>query len=408
MSAPDLPRKVPTVPSNKYGAFQWEDPLLLDSLLTDEERLIRDTARNYCQDKLQPRIREANRHEKADLAIFKELGALGFLGATLPEKYGCAATSYVVYGLVGREMERVDSAYRSMVSVQSSLVMHPIYAYGSEDQRMKYLPKLATGEWIGCFGLTEPDHGSDPGSMVTRARSVDGGFRVSGAKMWITNAPFADVFVVWAKTDDDIIRGFVLEKGMKGLSAPTIEGKLSLRASITGEIVMDEVFVPAENMLPNVTGLAGPFGCLNRARYGISWGAMGAAEACWHSARQYVLDRKQFGRPLAANQLVQKKLADMQTEITLGLLAALQAGRLFDQGKLAPEAISLLKRNNCGKALEIARVARDMHGGNGISDEYCVMRHLVNLETVNTYEGTHDIHALILGRAQTGIQSFFP
>ncbi len=408
MSAPDLPRKVPTVPSNKYGAFQWEDPLLLDSLLTDEERLIRDTARNYCQDKLQPRIREANRHEKVDLAIFKELGALGFLGATLPEKYGCAATSYVVYGLVGREMERIDSAYRSMVSVQSSLVMHPIYAYGSEDQRMKYLPKLATGEWIGCFGLTEPDHGSDPGSMVTRARSVDGGFRVSGAKMWITNAPFADVFVVWAKTDDGIIRGFVLEKGMKGLSAPKIEGKLSLRASITGEIVMDEVFVPAENMLPNVTGLAGPFGCLNRARYGISWGAMGAAEACWHSARQYVLDRKQFGRPLAANQLVQKKLADMQTEITLGLLAALQAGRLFDQGKLAPEAISLLKRNNCGKALDIARVARDMHGGNGISDEYCVMRHLVNLETVNTYEGTHDIHALILGRAQTGIQSFFP
>ena len=407
MSAPDLPRKVPTVPSNKYGAFQWEDPLLLDSLLTDEERLIRDTARNYCQDKLQPRIREANRHEKVDLAIFKELGALGFLGATLPEKYGCAATSYVVYGLVGREMERIDSAYRSMVSVQSSLVMHPIYAYGSEDQRMKYLPKLATGEWIGCFGLTEPDHGSDPGSMVTRARSVDGGFRVSGAKMWITNAPFADVFVVWAKTDDGIIRGFVLEKGMKGLSAPKIEGKLSLRASITGEIVMDEVFVPAENMLPNVTGLAGPFGCLNRARYGISWGAMGAAEACWHSARQYVLDRKQFGRPLAANQLVQKKLADMQTEITLGLLAALQAGRLFDQGKLAPEAISLLKRNNCGKALDIARVARDMHGGNGISDEYCVMRHLVNLETVNTYEGTHDIHALILGRAQTGIQAFF-
>jgi glutaryl-CoA dehydrogenase len=408
MSAPALPKKVPTVPSNKYGAFQWEDPLLLDSLLTDEERMIRDTARAYCQDKLQPRIREANRKEEAELAIFKELGVLGFLGSTLPEKYGCAGTSYVVYGLVGREMERVDSAYRSMVSVQSSLVMHPIYAYGSEEQRMKYLPKLATGEWIGCFGLTEPDHGSDPGSMVTRARSVDGGFRVSGAKMWITNAPFADVFVVWAKTDDGIIRGFVLEKGMKGLSAPMIEGKLSLRASITGEIVMDDVFVPAENMLPNVTGLAGPFGCLNRARYGISWGAMGAAEACWHSARQYVLDRKQFGRPLAANQLVQKKLADMQTEITLGLLAALQAGRLFDQGKLAPEAISLLKRNNCGKALDIARVARDMHGGNGISDEYCVMRHLVNLETVNTYEGTHDIHALILGRAQTGIQAFFP
>jgi glutaryl-CoA dehydrogenase len=349
----------------------------------------------------------ANRNEVFDRAIFNELGALGLLGSTLPEKYGCAGTNYVIYGLVGREMERVDSAYRSAVSVQSSLVMHPIYAYGSEEQRMKYLPRLATGEWVGCFGLTEPDHGSDPGSMVTRARSVDGGFRVSGTKMWITNAPFADVFVVWAKTDDDVIRGFILEKGMKGLAAPKIEGKLSLRASITGEIVMDDVLVPAENMLPHVTGLAGPFGCLNRARYGISWGAMGAAEACWHSARQYVLDRKQFGRPLAANQLVQKKLADMQTEITLGLSAAMLAGRLFDQGLLAPEAISLLKRNNCGKALEIARIARDMHGGNGISDEYPVMRHLVNLETVNTYEGTHDIHALILGRAQTGIQAFF-
>jgi glutaryl-CoA dehydrogenase len=407
MSLPSLPKKVPTVPSNKYGAFQWEDPLMLESLLTDEERMIRDIARAYCQEKLQPRIRMANRREETDRAIFNELGALGLLGATLPEKYGCAGTSYVAYGIVGREMERVDSAYRSMVSVQSSLVMHPIYAYGSEEQRMKYLPKLATGEWVGCFGLTEPDHGSDPGSMVTRARSVDGGFRVSGAKMWITNSPFADVFVVWAKTDDDVIRGFILEKGMKGLSAPKIEGKLSLRASITGEIVMEDVFVPEEHLLPNVTGLAGPFGCLNRARYGISWGAMGAAESCWHSARQYVLDRKQFNRPLAANQLVQKKLADMQTEITLGLLAALQAGRLFDQGKLAPEALSLLKRNNCGKALDIARVARDMHGGNGISDEYPVMRHLVNLETVNTYEGTHDVHALILGRAQTGIQAFF-
>ncbi len=407
MSLPSLPKKVPTVPSNKYGAFQWEDPLMLESLLTDEERMIRDIARAYCQEKLQPRIRMANRREETDRAIFNELGALGLLGATLPEKYGCAGTSYVAYGIVGREMERVDSAYRSMVSVQSSLVMHPIYAYGSEEQRMKYLPKLATGEWVGCFGLTEPDHGSDPGSMVTSARSVDGGFRVSGAKMWITNSPFADVFVVWAKTDDDVIRGFILEKGMKGLSAPKIEGKLSLRASITGEIVMEDVFVPEEHLLPNVTGLAGPFGCLNRARYGISWGAMGAAESCWHSARQYVLDRKQFNRPLAANQLVQKKLADMQTEITLGLLAALQAGRLFDQGKLAPEALSLLKRNNCGKALDIARVARDMHGGNGISDEYPVMRHLVNLETVNTYEGTHDVHALILGRAQTGIQAFF-
>ncbi len=407
MSKPVLSKKVPTVPSNKYGPFNWEDPLLLDDLLSEEERAIRDTARAYAQDKLAPRIRMANREEKTDIAIFRELGALGLLGSTLPEKYGCAGTNYVTYGLVGREMERVDSAYRSMVSVQSSLVMHPIYAYGSEEQRVKYLPKLASGEWIGCFGLTEPDHGSDPGSMVTRARSVDGGFRVSGAKMWITNAPFADVFVVWAKTDDDVIRGFILEKGMKGLSAPKIEGKLSLRASITGEIVMEDVFVPEENMLPNVTGLAGPFGCLNRARFGISWGAMGAAEACWHSARQYVLDRKQFGRPLAANQLVQKKLADMQTEITLGLSAALLAGRLFDQGKLAPEAISLLKRNNCGKALDIARIARDMHGGNGISDEYSVMRHLVNLETVNTYEGTHDVHALILGRAQTGIQAFF-
>jgi glutaryl-CoA dehydrogenase len=402
-----LPKKVETVPSNKYGAFQWEDPLLLESQLTDDERAIRDTARAYCQDKLMPRILMANRKEEFDRNIVNELGALGLLGATLPERYGGGASSYVVYGLVAREAERVDSCYRSAMSVQSSLVMHPIYAYGTEAQRMKYLPKLATGEWVGCFGLTEPDHGSDPGSMVTRARSVDGGFRMTGAKMWITNSPIADVFVIWAKTDDGIIRGFVLERGMKGLSAPRIEGKLSLRASVTGEIVMDDVFVPAENLLPNVTGLAGPFGCLNRARFGIAWGAMGAAEFCWHAARQYTLDRKQFGRPLAANQLVQKKLADMQTEITLGLQACLQAGRLFDKGLLAPEAISLIKRNNCGKALDIARTARDMHGGNGISDEFHVMRHLVNLETVNTYEGTHDVHALILGRAQTGIQAFF-
>jgi glutaryl-CoA dehydrogenase len=402
-----LPKKVETVPSNKYGAFQWDDPLLLESQLTEDERMMRDTARTYCQEKLMPRVLMANRNEEFDRDIIREFGALGLLGPTLPEKYGGAAASYVVYGLAAREAERVDSCYRSAMSVQSSLVMHPIYAYGTEEQRMKYLPKLATGEWVGCFGLTEPDHGSDPGSMVTRAKSVDGGFRMTGAKMWITNSPIADVFVVWAKTDDGVIRGFVLERGMKGLSAPKIEGKLSLRASITGEIVMEDVFVPAENLLPNVTGLAGPFGCLNRARFGISWGAMGAAEFCWHAARQYTLDRKQFGRPLAANQLIQKKLADMQTEITLGLQACLQAGRLFDVGKLAPEAISLLKRNNCGKALDIARVARDMHGGNGISDEFHVMRHVVNLETVNTYEGTHDVHALILGRAQTGIQAFF-
>jgi glutaryl-CoA dehydrogenase len=407
MNTMALPKKVETVPSNKYGAFRWDDPLLLESQLTEDERMIRDTARTYCQEKLMPRVLMANRKEEFDRNIIREFGALGLLGPTLPEKYGCAATSYVVYGLAAREAERVDSCYRSAMSVQSSLVMHPIYAYGTEEQRMKYLPKLATGEWVGCFGLTEPDHGSDPGSMATRAKSVDGGFRMTGNKTWITNSPIADVFVVWAKTDDGVIRGFVLERGMKGLSAPKIEGKLSLRASITGEIVMDDVFVPAENLLPNVTGLAGPFGCLNRARFGIAWGAMGAAEFCWHAARQYVLDRKQFGRPLAANQLVQKKLADMQTEITLGLQACLQAGRLFDAGKLAPEAISLIKRNNCGKALDIARTARDMHGGNGISDEFHVMRHVVNLETVNTYEGTHDIHALILGRAQTGIQAFF-
>ncbi len=407
MNRPDLPKKAETVAANRYGTFAWEDPLRLDSLLSEEEVLIRDTARTYSQEKLMPRILQANRQQSFDRDIYYEFGELGFLGLTIPEKYGCAGSSYVAYGLVARETERVDSAYRSMMSVQSSLVMHPIYAYGTEEQRMKYLPKLATGEWIGCFGLTEPDHGSDPGGMVTRARTVENGFRLSGAKSWITNSPVADVFVVWAKTEDDVIRGFVLEKGMEGLSAPVIEGKLSLGASITGEIIMEDVFVPFENLLPNVTGLAGPFGCLNRARFGIAWGAMGAAEDCWHRARDYVLERKQFGKPLASNQLVQKKLADMQTEITLGFHAALQAGRLFDAGELAPEAISLIKRNNCGKALEIARTARDMHGGNGISDEYHVMRHMVNLETVNTYEGTHDIHALILGRAQTGIQAFF-
>ena len=402
-----LPKKVATVSANKYGAFNWEDPLLLESLLNEEERMIRDTARAYAQDKLMPRIVQANRHQTFDRDIISEFGELGLLGLTIPEKYGCAGSSYVVYGLVARETERVDSAYRSMMSVQSSLVMHPIYAYGTEEQRMKYLPKLASGEWVGCFGLTEPDFGSDPGGMATRARTADGGFLLSGSKTWITNSPAADVFVVWAKTDDGVIRGFILEKGMKGLSAPKIEGKLSLGASITGGIVMEDVFVPGENLLPNATGLAGPFGCLNRARFGIAWGAMGAAEDCWHRARQYTLERKQFGKPLASNQLVQKKLADMQTEITLGLHAALQAGRLFDAGELAPEAISLIKRNNCGKALDIARTARDMHGGNGISDEFHVMRHMVNLETVNTYEGTHDIHSLILGRAQTGIQAFF-
>jgi len=407
MNTMSLPKKVETVPSNKYGAFQWDDPLLLESQLTDEERAIRDTARTYCQQKLMPRILMANRKEEFDRNIITELGELGLLGPTLPEKYGCAATSYVVYGLVAREAERVDSCYRSAMSVQSSLVMHPIYAYGTEAQRMKYLPKLATGEWVGCFGLTEPDHGSDPGSMVTRAKSVDGGFRMTGAKMWITNSPIADVFVVWAKTDDGVIRGFVLERGMKGLSAPRIEGKLSLRASITGEIVMDGVVVPEENLLPNVSGLKGPFGCLNRARYGIAWGAMGAAEDCWHRARSYTLERKQFGRPLAATQLVQKKLADMQTEIALGLQGALRVGRLLDEGKVAPEMISIVKRNNCGKALDVARSARDMHGGNGIQIEYHVMRHAANLETVNTYEGTHDVHALILGRAQTGLQAFF-
>ena len=389
--------------------FNWEDPLLLDSLISEEETLIKSTAHEYAQAKLLPRVEEAFLEEKTDKKIFKEMGELGLLGITIPEKYGCAGASYVSYGLVAKEVERVDSGYRSMMSVQSSLVMHPIYSYGSEEQRQKYLPGLATGDLIGCFGLTEPDAGSDPSSMKTTATKVKGGYSLSGSKMWISNSPIADVFVVWAKSKEhgDAIKGFILEKGMNGLSAPKIKGKLSLRASITGEIVMDNVFVPDENLMPNITGLKGPFGCLNRARYGIAWGVMGAAEDCWHRARQYTLDRKQFGKPLAATQLIQKKLADMQTEIALGLGAALQVGRLFDQGNLTPEAISLIKRNNCGKALEIARLSRDMHGGNGIHAEYQVMRHLMNLETVNTYEGTHDVHALILGRAQTGIQAFF-
>src|SRR5499427_7056484 len=385
--------------------FDWQDPLLLDDQLNEEERLIRDSTRQYCQDKLMPRILEANRHERFDRAIISELGALGLLGSTI-DGYGCAGASYVSYGLVAREIERVDSGYRSAMSVQSSLVMYPIYAYGTEAQRKKYLPKLATGEMAGCFGLTEPDHGSDPGSMVTRAEKAPNGYRLTGTKMWISNAPFADICVVWAKLDG-VIRGFVVERGTNGFSTPKIEGKLSLRASVTGEVVLDGAFVPEENLLPNAKGLAGPFGCLNNARYGIAWGSMGAAEFCWHRARQYVLDRKQFGRPLAANQLIQKKLADMQTEIALGLAGALQLGRMLEAGKAAPPSISLMKRNNCGKALDIARLARDMHGGNGISEEFHIMRVLSNLETVNTYEGTHDIHALILGRAQTGIQAFF-
>ncbi len=396
----------PTRASAEKPRFQRDDPLLLDDALDEDERMVRDMARSYCQEKLLPRILEANRNETFDREIMNEFGELGMLGSTLPEEYGCAGVNHVCYGLIAREVERVDSGYRSALSVQSSLVMWPIYEYGSEDQRMKCLPKLATGEWVGAFGLTEPDHGSDPGGMVTRAKTVDGGFSLSGAKMWISNAPIADVFVVWAKDDEDIIRGFILERGMEGLSTPKIEGKFSLRASATGEVVMDEVFVPAENKLPNARGLGGPFGCLNKARYGISWGAMGAAEACWHAARDYTLERKQFGRPLAANQLIQKKLADMQTEITLGLHGSLRLGRLIDEGKSTPEMISLMKRNNAGKALDIARVARDMHGGNGISDEYHVIRHVMNLESVNTYEGTHDIHALILGRAQTGLQAF--
>ena len=395
--------------ASKAAAFQWDDAFLLDEQLTEDERLIRDTARAFAQEKLLPRVVEAYANETTERSIFNEMGELGLLGLTLPEDYGCAGASYVSYGLVAREVERVDSGYRSMMSVQSSLVMYPIYAYGDETQRKKYLPKLASGEWVGCFGLTEPDAGSDPGGMKTRAEKVADGYRLTGSKMWISNSPIADVFVVWAKSaaHGDQIRGFVLEKGMKGLSAPKIGGKLSLRASITGEIVMDGVVVPEENLLPNVSGLKGPFGCLNRARYGISWGVLGAAEDCWFRARQYTLDRQQFGRPLAATQLVQKKLADMQTEITLGLQASLRVGRLFDEGRAAPEMISIVKRNNCGKALDIARVARDMHGGNGIQQEYMVMRHAQNLETVNTYEGTHDVHALILGRAQTGLQAFF-
>ncbi|MDN3638586.1 acyl-CoA dehydrogenase [Simiduia curdlanivorans] len=386
--------------------FDWTDPFLMDLQLSEEERMVRDTARQYAQEKLQPRVREAFRNEYTDPAIFREMGELGLLGSPL-EGYGCPGVSYVSYGLIAREVERVDSGFRSMMSVQSSLVMYPIYAYGSEAQKEKYLPKLASGEWIGCFGLTEPDHGSDPGGMITRARKADGGYKLSGAKMWITNSPIADVFVVWAKDDEGVIRGFILDKGMKGLSAPKIEGKLALRASVTGEIVMEDVFVPEENLLPNVTGLKGPFGCLNSARLGISWGALGAAEACWHSAREYTMERKQFNRPLAANQLIQKKLAIMQTDISLALQGCLRAAQLKDAGQLAPELISLLKRNSCVKALEIAREARDMHGGNGISDEYSVMRHMVNLEVVNTYEGTQDVHALILGRAQTGIQAFY-
>jgi glutaryl-CoA dehydrogenase len=385
--------------------FRWDDPFLVEDQLSEEERMVRDSARAYCQEKLLPRVLEATRKEKFDREILNEMGALGFLGSTI-DGYGCAGVNHVSYGLTAREVERVDSGYRSAMSVQSSLVMHPIHAYGTEAQRQKYLPKLAKGEWVGCFGLTEPNHGSDPGSMQTRARKADGGYVLKGAKMWITNSPIADVFVVWAKTDDGVIRGFVLEKGMKGLAAPKIEGKMSLRASITGEIVMDDVFVPEAQLLPNVQGLKGPFGCLNKARYGIAWGALGAAEDCWHRARQYVLDRIQFGRPLAANQLIQLKLANMMTEITVGLQAVLRVGRLLDEGRGVPEMVSLVKRNSCGKALEIARVARDMHGGNGIADEFHVIRHMINLETVNTYEGTHDIHALILGRAQTGIQAF--
>jgi glutaryl-CoA dehydrogenase len=388
-----------------WAKFTWDDPLLLDDQLTEDERMIRDAARAYCQEKLFPRVLEANRHERFDREIMNEYGEMGFLGATL-EGYGCAGVSYVAYGLISREVERVDSGYRSAFSVQSSLVMYPIWAFGSEEQKEKFLPKLRTGEWVGCFGLTEPDAGSDPAGMRTRAKSVDGGFILNGSKTWISNSPIADVFVVWAKDDAGEIRGYILEKGMKGLTAPKIEGKFSLRASVTGMIMMQDVFVPAENMLPNVKGLKGPFSCLNNARYGIAWGVMGAAEFCWHAARTYTLERKMFGRPLAATQLIQKKLADMQTEITLGLQSVLRLGRLFDEGRAAPEMISLLKRNNCGKALDIARMSRDMHGGNGIVDEYHVIRHVMNLETVNTYEGTHDIHALILGRAQTGLAAF--
>ena len=385
--------------------FDWADPLLLEEALTEEERMVRDSARAYCQEKLFPRVLEANRHEHFDREIMNEMGALGFLGATI-EGYGGAGVNYVCYGLIAREVERVDSGYRSAMSVQSSLVMHPIHAFGSEEQRQKYLPKLASGEWVGCFGLTEPDHGSDPAGMTTRATPVAGGWRLRGSKTWITNSPIADLFLVWAKTEDDLIRGFILEKGMPGLVSPKIEGKFSMRASVTGEIVMDDVFVPEENLLPGVKGLRGPFSALNSARYGIAWGALGAAEFCWHAARNYTLDRQQFGRPLASNQLIQKKLVDMQSEITLGLHACLRLGRLKDLGRDSPEMVSILKRNNSGKALDVARAARDMHGGNGIADEYHVIRHVMNLEAVNTYEGTHDIHALILGRAQTGIAAF--
>lgn len=391
------------------SSFNWEDPFLLDNQLSEEERMLRDASAAYAQEKLQPRVIAAYRNEETDPAIFREMGEMGLLGATLPEEYGGIGASYVSYGLIAREVERVDSGYRSMMSVQSSLVMYPIYAYGSEEQRMKYLPKLASGEFIGCFGLTEPDAGSDPGGMKTTAKKTDGGYVLNGAKMWISNSPIADVFVIWAKSEahGGKIRGFVLEKGMAGLSAPKIDGKLSLRASITGEIVMQNVEVGEDALLPNIEGLKGPFGCLNRARYGISWGVLGAAEFCWHASRQYGLDRKQFGRPLAQTQLFQKKLADMQTEITLGLQASLRVGRLMDEANAAPEMISMIKRNNCGKALDIARMSRDMHGGNGISEEFQIMRHMVNLETVNTYEGAHDVHALILGRAQTGLQAFF-
>ncbi len=406
MSTPAEKIAVKAPPPLKDTAFDWQDPLGLEGELTEEERMVRDTARGYAQDKLLPKVVDAWREERVDREILREMGALGLLGPTIAEEYGGAGLGYVAYGLIARELERVDSGYRSTLSVQSSLVMHPINAYGTEAQRKKYLPKLASGDMVGCFGLTEPDHGSDPGSMATRAEKVAGGFRLTGAKMWISNAPIADLAVVWAKLDN-VIRGFIVERGTQGFETPKIEGKLSLRTSVTGEIVLDGALVPEENLLPNVQGLAGPFGCLNMARYGIVWGAMGAAEFCWHRARQYVLDRKQFGRPLAANQLVQKKLADMQTEIALGLAGAFRLGRLLEAGRAAPPAISLMKRNNCGKALEIARVARDMHGGNGISEEFHVMRVMANLETVNTYEGTHDIHALILGRAQTGIQAFF-
>ncbi len=398
----------PEIARAKSATLTWQDPFLIENMLTDEERMIRDAAAAYCRDKLEPRIIQANRHEKFDPDIMSEMGEQGLLGTTLPEKYGCVGANYVAYGLIAREVERIDSGYRSAMSVQSSLVMHPIFAYGTEDQRQKFLPKLASGEAIGCFGLTEPDHGSDPGGMLTRAKKTKGGYLISGAKNWITNSPIADVFIIWAKSDDhgNKIKGFILEKGMKGLNAPKIDGKFSLRASITGMIQMDDVFVPDENLLPHATGLAGPFGCLNRARYGISWGVMGAAEACWHAARNYTMERKQFGKPLAATQLIQKKLADMQTEISLGLQGSLRLGRMLDDHTASAELISLMKRNNCGKALDIARVSRDMHGGNGISDEYGVIRHMMNLEAVNTYEGTHDIHALILGRAQTGLQAF--